>query len=52
MQGLITLIIYCIVNNFGEFSNSLQIRQSVIHQLLAASEKNLRAGLKFVNVFQ
>jgi len=31
--------------NFGEFGDSLQIRQHFIHQLLVVSEKSLGLGL-------
>ena len=37
--------------NFGEFGDLLQIRQSFICQLLVISEKAIEAGLKSAKVF-
>jgi len=37
--------------NFGEFGDLLQIRQSFIRQLLVISEKAIEAGLKSAKVF-
>jgi len=37
--------------NFGEFGDLLQIRQSFIPQLLVISEKAIEAELKFAKVF-